>query len=86
MIRKELVVKHEDGLQAQSAARIVKCAANYKSTLTIEHGSKSGNGRTLFGILTLGIKKDDVICFVAEGEDEQALISALTALNESNYE
>lgn len=86
MIQKELIMKNEIGLQTSNAAKFVKVAVQYKSSLMIEVNGHKCNGRTLLGIMSLGVGQGDVLLLTADGPDEKELLEALDKLNESNYE
>ena len=86
MTQKELIMKNEIGLKTSNAAKFVKVAVQYKSSLTIEVNGHKGNGRTLLGIMSLGVRQGDVLLLTADGPDEKELLEALDKLNESNFE
>lgn len=86
MTQKEIIMKSAIGLQASPATKLVKLAVQYKSNLTIEVNGRKCNGKTLLGIMSLGIGTGDTLLLTADGPDEQELIDALVQLNESKYE
>lgn len=86
MVQKEIIMKSEIGLQAPPATKFVKLAVQYKSSLTIEVNERKCNGKTLLGIMSLGIGAGDTLLLTADGPDEQELIDALVQLNDSKYE
>lgn len=64
------VVGSENGIHARPASMLVKKASSYVSEITVFKGEESGSLKSLFDLLSLGIKKDDEIHIVIEGEDE----------------
>ena len=46
--------------------------------------SKEVDAKRIFGIMSLGVKKDNVVTLNIEGEDEEAACSALEAFFKEN--
>lgn len=86
MIKKEIIIKSETGLDAMPAGKFVKVTSKYKSNITIEKNGKKSSGKTLLGILGLGICCGDVIMLTTDGSDEQEMIDDLVKLNNSKFE
>lgn len=86
MIKKEFVIKSETGLNSIPAGKFVKVACKYNSSITIEKNERKSNGKSLLGILGLGICPGDTVMLTADGPDEQALIDDLVKLNDSKFE
>ena len=72
------------GIHARPAGLLVKEAARFTSKSTLVKGAKKGDLKRLFGVMTLGVKKDDVILVTCEGEDEEAAAAALKSFFENN--
>lgn len=71
MIEKGIVIKNPSGLQSKSAVIFIQKASGYKSNIWILKGKRKANGKSLLGILSLGIGKGEEISLSAEGEDER---------------
>ena len=78
-IEKEILVKSAQGLHARPAALFVQTAVKYDSTLAVKKDGEIVNGKSIMGILMLGIQRDTAIILVAEGKDAEALIAELEA-------
>jgi phosphocarrier protein HPr len=78
-------VRHEAGLHARPAAQFVKLAKQFKSDITISSKGKTVNAKSMVLVLTLAVKSNSDVEIVANGEDEQQAVSALTGLVESNF-
>jgi phosphocarrier protein HPr len=72
-------IKNSTGLHARPAAIVVSTASKFKSTITIEKGTKSVNIKSLLALLSLGVCKDDAVIVKAEGPDENEAIEAISA-------
>ena len=78
-------VRHEAGLHARPAAQFVKLAKQFKSDITVSSKGKTVNAKSMVLVLTLAVKSNSDVEIVANGEDEQQAVSALTGLVESNF-
>jgi phosphocarrier protein HPr len=70
MLIKEISIKNPQGLQSKSAALFIQKASGYKASIWITNGERKANGKSLLGVLSLGIGKDAVVSLAVEGEDE----------------
>ncbi|OGX38502.1 MAG: hypothetical protein A3C36_02855 [Omnitrophica WOR_2 bacterium RIFCSPHIGHO2_02_FULL_52_10] len=68
-IVKEVVVKNAQGLHARPAALFVQIASRYNSNITIRKDDETVNGKSIMGILTLGVQPGVKIFLEIDGED-----------------
>jgi phosphocarrier protein HPr len=80
-----LTINHEAGLHARPAALFVQTAGKFASDITVTHGERSGNAKSVLSVLTLGAKQGAVVTISAEGEDAQEALDAIKELVESNF-
>lgn len=80
MISKEVTVTNSVGLHARPATYFIKEANAYQSSIWVECGDRRANGKSILGVLSLGINKDTVINLIADGPDEKEAVAALEAL------
>lgn len=75
------------GLHARAAAKLVRLAAEYQSSITITRPScgKTADARSILSILELGAKHGSLVIVRAEGEDSGSAIDAMTELFESGF-
>lgn len=71
------VVMDELGLHARPAGLLVKEAAKYKSTITVDNGVKKADARRIMGIMAMGVKKGAEVTVTVEGEDEDVAFEAI---------
>ena len=83
-LRKKIVVKNKLGLHARPAALFVQMANKFDSRITVEKDNEKVNGKSIMGILTLGVERGSFIIIEAEGQDAQTAISELERLVSSN--
>jgi phosphocarrier protein HPr len=80
-----LTINHEAGLHARPAALFVQTAGKFASDITVTHGERSGNAKSVLSVLTLGAKQGAEVTISAEGEDAQQALDAIKELVESNF-
>lgn len=90
MLEKELVVKDEVGLHARPASLFVKIAQEFDGTVKVKFNKKNPqtgeeeliekDGKSMIGILSLGIAKDKPFTIVLDGEDEELYLSKFEEL------
>lgn len=83
MITKEVIVKSTAGLHARPATLLVKAASTFKSKIEIEYNGKKINGKTLIGILSLGIGSGEKVKIFVSGEDENEAIIEMVKVIEN---
>ena len=80
-----IVVRNKVGLHARPAALFVQIAAAHQSKITVTKGDKTGNAKSILGILALGVHQDDRITIQADGADEGEALETLAKLIEDNF-
>ena len=76
-IKKKLVVKNKQGLHARPAALFVQVANKFDSRITVRYENEEVNGKSIMGILMLGIEIDSPITIEAEGQDAASAVLEL---------
>lgn len=80
MITKTVKVNLIDGLHARPAAEFVRIASQYESSVIVEHNGISVNGKSIMGLLMLGLYPGSEIKIVISGEDEEDVFNELMKL------
>jgi phosphocarrier protein HPr len=80
-----LIVENEVGLHARPASVFVRTASGFSSDITVSHGEKSVNAKSILSVLTLGAHKGAVVVVNAKGEDAGEALSALKDLVDNNF-
>ncbi len=70
-------IKDEVGLHARPAGLIAKESKKYMSKILIQAKGKEVELTKLMSVMGLGVKKDDEITIVVEGEDEDVAIEMI---------
>jgi phosphotransferase system HPr (HPr) family protein len=66
------------GLHARPAARFVQTASRFRCAVTIAHGTKEANAKSLLSLLGLALRQGSEIALRADGDDADAALAALT--------
>ena len=80
MIEKKLDVISKLGLHARAAAKVVRVASRYDSSILVLHNSQTIDAKSIMGLLMLGAAKGSSVTFQVEGEDEQHAMNELEDL------
>ena len=78
MIFKEIQYEGER-LTNEGAVKLVQRAMRYDSDITLESGLRKMNGKSLMGVISLGLKRGDKITVIANGDDERTAADDVAA-------
>lgn len=77
MIKKDIRINLERGLEARPIALLVQEASKYESQIYIQSGDKRVNAKSIMGMMSLGLDNGEEMEVFAEGADEQAAVEDL---------
>ena len=93
MIEKTLSVKDEVGLHARPASLFVKLAQEFEGTVVVKFNKVNKDtgeeklvekdGKSMIGILSLGIAKDKPFTLILDGKEEKDFMSKFENLIEN---
>jgi phosphocarrier protein len=86
MIYKELVIKNKHGLHARPAAKFVRLANQFSSDILVESNGEQANGKSIMGLMVLGIKQGSVLKVTITGPDASSLLSAIEDVINNAFE
>lgn len=81
------MVTNRLGLHARAAARLVRTASQYRSTVVIERadGSASADAKSILSVLMLAASRGTELRATADGADEREALGAVCALITSGF-
>jgi phosphocarrier protein HPr len=79
------IVVNEKGLHTRPSTELVKCAATFKSQMTLTYQSYTVNAKSLLGILMLAAVRGAKIHVSAEGEDAEEAVKTLLTLAKNKF-
>lgn len=85
MISREVTIKNSVGLHARPATFFIQKANSFKSSIWVEREDRRINGKSLLGVLSLGIVKGMSITIIADGTDEEEAIEGLATLIDTGF-
>lgn len=68
------------GLHARPAVIFVRLASQFRSNVRVEYNGREADAKSLLSVLSLGASQGATIRIVAEGEDAEEAVRALSAL------
>ena len=77
---RQLKVINRLGMHARAAARFVAVASGYPCEITVEHGSRRVNGKSIMGLMMLAAGQGSELRVEARGEDATEALDALETL------
>jgi phosphotransferase system HPr (HPr) family protein len=86
LISRDIEIKNKLGLHARAAAKLVHCAARFKSDVKIRKGDEEVDGKSILGILLLAAGRGSVITVSASGEDENEAVDAIETLIDAKFD
>ena len=75
----ELVIQNQTGLHARPAKVLVNLAKQFKSNISVQHGAKKANAKSMVSVLTLGASKGSNITLTVDGADEDQALADIEA-------
>jgi phosphocarrier protein len=86
MIEEKVTIINRLGLHARAAAKFVKLANRFGSSVKIEKDGVSIDGKSILGILTLAAVQGSKIVLKISGKDEKSALRALVALIKNRFD
>jgi phosphocarrier protein HPr len=68
--RETIRANGKDGLHARPAAEFVQLCKKIKSAVKLEKNGVSVSGKSIIGIMSLGISRGEEVTVIVEGDDE----------------
>ncbi len=78
-------ILNEEGMHARPAGAFVKVANEFKSSVEVKSNGMTKNGKSIMGLMSLGLSKDAEITLIIKGEDEAEAMKKLGTLIENKF-
>lgn len=66
-----------DNLQSRPVAELVQLISSFDSNVYLEAGNRKVNGKSIMGMMSLGLLKGDEINIICDGSDEEEAIKKI---------
>jgi len=83
-MKKVLTVNNKLGLHARAAAKFVEVTNKFNSEIIVSVGNATFDGKSIMGLLSIGIKQGSKIELAISGKDEEEAFQALKKLLEKD--
>lgn len=80
MIKRQLTITNQAGLHARPASTWVHTAGQYHSTIKVKKGGAEVDGKSILGVLSLGLSVGSQFQLIVDGPDEQEAAKTLEEL------
>lgn len=78
------VITDPEGIHARPAGELVKAAKAFTCDIKLTKDGKTGDCKKIFGIMGLGVKKDNEVVLTFDGEDEEAAYETVSKFMQEN--
>ena len=79
MIKKEITIQLDSGLDTRPVALLVQVASQFRSDIHLESGSARVNAKSIMGMMTLGLVTGEEVTVTANGDDELEAMDQIEA-------
>lgn len=80
----QYVIQDQLGIHARPAGMLVKKAAEFQSSITLECGTKKADARRIMAVMGMGVKQGQELTVRVEGADEEAAAAQMEAFLKEN--
>ena len=77
MMKKDMTIHLESGLETRPVALLVQAASQFASDVYIESENRRVNAKSIMGMMTLGLETGAEVTVVVNGEDEEEALAIL---------
>lgn len=77
MIKKQIMIKIPNGLEARPVALLVQVASQYESEIYVECEEKKVNAKSIMGMMSLGLASGEEVTVTVDGPDEEEAIKSI---------
>ncbi len=84
MLKKDVVLKTENGLHSRAAATFVQQTNRFSCDIFIEYCESVIDAKSIMGIIAMGIKDGEKMTLTFDGIDEQKAMDTLVLLLEKD--
>lgn len=78
--------KESNGMHARPASLFVRVAGQFSCEIQVIRDDIEVNGKSIMGLMMLALSPDSEFTIIADGDQEEEAIQALTELVESDFE
>ncbi len=85
-MEKTFTILNEEGMHARPAGAFVKVANEFKSMVEVKANGVTKNGKSIMGLMTMGLTKGSELTVIAQGEDAELALEKIGALINNKFQ
>ena len=85
VVEKSFEIVNDLGLHARAAAKLVRCASGFSSTIQVSKDGQTADAKSIMGVLLLCGEKGAMLSVRAEGEDAERAVETIGELIASRF-
>lgn len=85
MLKSSIRISNKLGLHARASAKLTKLAGGFRSDIHLSRNGRRVNAKSIMGVMMLAAGLGSEIDIEAEGDDEEAAMTALRALIDGKF-
>ena len=79
MLRRSIVINRPQGLDGRPIAELVQVASKYESNVSLEHGTRKVNAKSIMGMMSLEASAGESVEVMIDGSDEENAMIEIAA-------
>lgn len=80
MLQQTVTIKNKLGLHARAAAKLVKIAGRYDSSLKLRNAHRCADAKSIMGVMMLAAPQGTELELIVEGPDEAEALESVVSL------
>ncbi|MDZ7842213.1 MAG: HPr family phosphocarrier protein [Gammaproteobacteria bacterium] len=80
MLQQTVTVRNKLGLHARAAAKLVKTAGRYESSVEMRNAHRSADAKSIMGVMMLAASQGTELELIVEGPDEAEALESVVSL------
>lgn len=85
MLESQIEIINKLGLHARAAAKLVKIASSFSSSIEIEKEDQRVNAKSIMSVMMLAASRGNTIKIFISGDDQDDALSAVTELINNKF-
>lgn len=85
MLEREIEITNKLGLHARAAAKLVKVAGAYTSSIEIEKQDQRVNAKSIMSVMMLAASRGNLVKVFVQGDDQEDAMASVLELIESKF-
>lgn len=82
MVSKKTIIRNKTGIHLRPANLLSNVASSFESRISLKKGSVTVNAKSVLGLLSVGVGRNDEVEIICEGKDENEALERICRLIE----